>query len=192
MIAPIYQGEGSVGEVAVLERVLAGDADVFAELIADAWPRFGTGLLASGALDRGDLEQEAAAVLVETARSFDPAEGDFRELAVGRVRRHLRSILRAERRRRSHLVRLAGQDVATARGADPLAGEVEHPRLVRLLKRMSPRVRAVIARVYWQDASTTDIARAEGRPVESVRQARLRALVLLRQELRSRRWRPRH
>ena len=83
-----------------MEQVLAGEPAAFAELTEAGWPRFGTGIIRSGPIERADLRQEVAEALLAAAQSYDPAEGDFRAVTVARVRQCLRKILSAERPRR--------------------------------------------------------------------------------------------
>lgn len=178
--------------IALLEQVLAGEPAAFAELTEAGWPRFGTGIIRSGLVERADLRQEAAEVLLAAAQSYDPAQGDFRAVAVARVRQRLRKILCAERRRRSRV-----QPMEVSENEEPEAvqerfvAEIEDPRLAGALRRLSPRLRAVIARAYWQGASIGQIAHAEGTTADTVRTARRRALVLLRLEMDRRGWRRR-
>jgi RNA polymerase sigma factor (sigma-70 family) len=178
---------------AVQARLLAGDAHLLAELVAAS----AVGLRPSetghsGAIDRAELEQEAARALLELASSFDPRDGDFRTYAIDHAHRRLARLLRAERRRRSRIFPLDGRDEARL-AADPTTrfdAEVENPRLRRALRRLSPRLRALIARIYWDGRTTREIADEQGGSAEATRrmlnraQARLRALMAPRRPLR--------
>ena len=48
---------------------------------------------------------------------------------------------------------------------------------------LSPRLRALIARVYWTDTRLEDLAEEQGVPLDTLRKARFRAMEVLRREL---------
>jgi RNA polymerase sigma factor (sigma-70 family) len=167
---------------ALLERVLAGDLPVIRELIAESWPRAG---FAFGrvAADREELEQVAAQHLFEAARSYTAAAGPFRPYAVERLRRQLVRFVSRERRRRARFAPLETQAEPSAEMRTRVNGEVEDPRLFRALRRLSPRLRALIARIYWDGATNGELAAEEGADPRAIRAARRRAERALRRYL---------
>jgi RNA polymerase sigma factor (sigma-70 family) len=172
--------------VGVRERILAGDMVLIAELVEAGWPRFGRGPIGRGA-EHAELVQEATRAVYEAARAFDPREGDFRDVAVDVIRRRVRSLLRRARRERGRLVALNWRDADEIPGTedrDPFADQVESPELARALRRLSPRLRALLVRVYWQGRTTTEVAAEQGVSPEALRRARRRAEAMLRRELR--------
>lgn len=174
------------GGAAVLERVLAGDGAAIDELVAAAWPRLGRGRFR---YDSADLRQEAIAELLAVAHEQREQPDDFARVALARVKRRLAQVVRAERTRSARIRPLAPGDDERV-GYEPatrLSEQVESPALGRALRRLSPRERAVIARVYWREMSAAEIARREGVGPLAVAKLRRQAEAALRQALGRRR-----
>lgn len=173
-----------MSEISVAEKVLAGDERVIGELVARAWPRFGMG---AGGLTGEEMRQEACAELVEAARAHDGArDGDFAALAVARARRRMARVLRAERRRRSRLTPLApdgGPDGRATVPGERFGSGWANPRLDRALARLSPRLRAIVALSFGEDASDADIGRRLRASAGAIGRARRRAEAALRADL---------
>jgi len=170
----------------LLERVLAGDEEAIQPLVAAAWPRLGRRSWAS--LEHEEMRVEAVGALVEAAHEYQAAPapgGDFAEFAVARVQRRLAAVLRAERKRRTRLRPLFPSDDerATTELRTRFDQQVESPRLAGALRRLPPRQRAVIARIYWQGLTSAEAAAAEGVGSERVRRLRRAAEAALRRAL---------
>jgi len=172
-----------MAEAALLERVLAGDEAAMQGLVTAAWPRLGRG---GPGVDHAELRQEAMAELVAVAHEErERPTGDFGELAVARLKRRLAAVVRAERKRAARVRALGPED--DDRGAvemdTRLTAQVESPALAGALRRLSPRERAVIVRLYWQEMTAVEIAARDGVDPAAVRRLRGRAEAALRQAL---------
>lgn len=136
-------------------------------------------------VDADDLSQEAAEQFVDLVRSYDPSRGtNLTTYLQRKLKWRVANFLRAEARRAGHLPldaapldRLA--DEAAASPSDPPS----NPRLARALRQLSPRQRAVIAGLYWQDRSTREVAATLGISSQAVTALRRRAEGLIRREL---------
>lgn len=172
-----------MAEAILLERVLAGDEAAMQGLLSAAWPRLGRG---GPWVDHAELRQEGLAELVALAHEQRARpSGDFAELAVARLKRRLAAVLRAERRRAVRL-RALGPDDDDRRAVEletRLDAQVESAGLAGALRRLSPRERAVIVRIYWQEMGATEIAEREGLHPAAVRRLRGRAEAALRRAL---------
>jgi RNA polymerase sigma factor (sigma-70 family) len=170
----------------LLERVLAGDEAAIEPLVVAAWPRLGRRSWQSLAYE--EVRVEALEELVEAAHAYraEPT-GDFAEFAVARMQRRLSRLIRAERRRRTRLFPLLPSDDGRAATGmrTRFDDEVESPALANALRRLSPRQRALIARMYWQGLTAGDIAAQDGTGAEAVRRRRRRAEAALRRALTS-------
>jgi RNA polymerase sigma factor (sigma-70 family) len=174
-------------ETGLLERVLAGDETAMQGLVTAAWPRLGRG---GQRVDHAELRQEALTELVAVAREQHAGpSGDFAELAVARLKRRMAAVVRAERNRAFRIRPLDPDrdDRAAAEGDTRLSAQVESPTLARALRRLPPRERAVIARVYWQELTAAEIAEREGVDPPAVRKLRRQAEAALRRALQPRR-----
>jgi RNA polymerase sigma factor (sigma-70 family) len=167
-----------------LERILAGDEAAMAPLIEAGWPRFGG--RARRSVDRDELRQEAISTLLEVARGAgETPEADFVAQAIVRMRRRLATVVRAEGTRRQRSRPLVESDAARAayQMETRFAQQVESPDLARALRRLPPRQRAIIARIYWEGRSAAEIAAGDGVQTDTIRQLRRQAERTLRRAL---------
>jgi RNA polymerase sigma factor (sigma-70 family) len=111
-------------------------------------------------VERGDVEQEASKCLCELVHAFDPTRGTpLGAYLKAKLGWRVAHYLRAEARRSGHR-RLEDLDVEEIAGSvveDPEPG-VANPRVVRALRRLSPRQRAVIAGIFWRERTTRELA----------------------------------
>lgn len=178
------------GDAALAERVLAGDIDLIRTLVETSMSRISAVHRGLG-YDMRDLRQEAVGELLEAAGAYQPErDGNFVRLVAQRIRRRVGAMVKLERRRLARLERLNVLDESwhPAIGMETrFDGEVSNPRLARELGRLSPRLRAAIARTYWQDLNVEQAARRDGVNPEAVRRARRRAEMELSRRLGGRR-----
>lgn len=191
-----------MGEAGLVDRVLAGDVAAMERLVQAAWPRLG-GL--HRLVEPAELRQEALAELVALARGQlrRPAAGagggaqhdaaaddrEFAELAIVHLRRRMAQVARAAQRRSGRLRSLgpADEERAASELETGLDAQVGSPDLAGALRRLAPRERAVIARVYWQEMTAAEIAARDGVDPAAIRKLRRRAEAELRRMLGPRR-----
>lgn len=170
----------------LLERVLAGDEAAIQPLVAAAWPRLGRRSWHS--LAHEEVRVEAIEELVEAAHAYRAAPtGDFAEFAVARMQRRISRLIRAERKRRTRLFPLlpSDDDRAATGMRTRFDDEVESPALANALRRLSPRQRALIVRIYWQGLTAGEVAALDGTGASAVRRRRRAAEAALRRALTS-------
>ena len=168
----------------LVDRVRTGEPDAVDSIVRLAWPSFGAARAwNTRVMDRAELRAELASEIVLAAQDYQSTrDGAFTDFALTRARRHVNTLLKAEQRRRTRLVPMTAVDPVRlgTEMSTRFATEVENPRLASALGRLSPRLRGVIVRVYWQGYSTNEIASADGCAPAAVRQARRRAEATLR------------
>lgn len=111
-------------------------------------------------VEEADVEQEAARALCELVLSYDarrevPLAAYLKRKLAWRVHHYLRD----EARRCGHLA-LDSIDVDTVAGSVvemPTPG-IPDARVLRALRKLSPRQRAVIAGLFWRDRKTKELA----------------------------------
>ena len=168
----------------LFERVRAGETDAVDSIVRLAWPSFRSAhTLNAKGFDRAEFRTDVASEIILAAHDYQPTrDGAFTDYALTRARRHINALLKAEQRRHARVSRLTEevQDRLGTEMTTRFATEVENPQLASALRRLSPRLRAVIVRLYWQEYSINEIASAEGCAPTAVRQARRRAEATLR------------
>jgi RNA polymerase sigma factor (sigma-70 family) len=174
-----------VGSATLAERILAGDRAVIDRLVESSWPALRWAV--PGALtDPAELRQAARAELVEIARAYEPArDGDFAAHAGRRLRRLVDRVLRRERRRRDRQIPLDQlPEELHPRVPAPPGTPPRNRRVRRALRRLPPRLRAVIVRLYYRELTAREIAAQDGTHPDELERAHRRALARMRRDLR--------
>lgn len=173
--------------VSLLERVESGDPITLATLTRDSLPRFHIARVGARHVERDDLNQEALSAMMELARVCDGDADRFAAEVVTHTRRRLESFLRAERRRSKAIPASAieGGDLWHPRTAASTRGEgLANAQLERALMTLSPRQRALLVRIYWQEASVEKLAAEANVLPGAIQRARRRAEAQLKRVLR--------
>lgn len=170
----------------LLERVESGDPTTLVALTRDSLPRFHIARVGARHVERDDLHQEALAAMMELARLCAGDADRFAAEVVAHTRRRLESFLRAERRRSKAISASAIEsDLWHPRTGAPTRGEgLANARLERALLTLSPRQRALLVRIYWQEASVETLAAEANVLPGAIQRARRRAEAALRRLLR--------
>ena len=167
------------------ERVLAGDQAAIEGLVQSCSPALRWGV--PGALtDAAELRQAARAELVGIARADEPArDGDFAAHAGRRLRRLVDRVLRRERRRRDRQIPLDQlPEELHPCVPEPPEAPPRNRRVRRALRRLPPRLRAVVVRLYYRELSALEIAAQDGTHPNELERARRRALARMKRDLR--------
>ncbi len=137
-------------------------------------------------LSAEDVRQEAALHLIRLVKEFNETSGvHFGSYLKQKLRWRLHNYLRRERRRVLATTGLDSPEV------ERLAGELDqvtefdldNPRLRAAFRQLSPRQRLVLAKMFWQDKTTREIATELGVTPQAVGALHRRALRQLRQKL---------
>ena len=188
--------EGISGDPVVQEllcRAQQGDAGAMDALITKYQPllaslarRFREHLNGHPAIDRDDLRQEGARQFVELAQEYAAERGvSFGVYLKNKLAWRMSNYLRAERRRTSQNRPLDGAplDHLCEEFRTAVHAGIENPRLRSALRRLSPKQRGVISRIYWQEKTVAEIARADGISPQAVTALRRRAETSIREEI---------
>ena len=147
-----------------------------------------------GSLDGDDLQQQANLIFIELVKEFQtPSAGDFGSYLKDKLKWRLLNYLRRERRKTLRQAILGDDIVETlaeqprpAIGIAPTSGarmgldittavDINNPRLRAALRRLSPKQKSVIFRLYWQGKSVEEIAAELSVSKQSVTGLRRRA-----------------
>lgn len=138
-------------------------------------------------LDPADLAQEAALLFLEMIRTEAPTHppDSFGRRFAHTLYWRLHDYLRAERRRQGRQVRASEDDLERAlrRRAAGAPPSVPGRQITRALERLSPRQRAVVTALYFEDRSVRAVAADLGVSYHSIETARRRAFKVLREAL---------
>ncbi len=138
-----------------------------------------------GVVDADDLRQEARLQTIDLLRDYRPERnGNLEAYLRTKLRWRVANYLRAERRR-GRAVPLDEETIRhpSAELQTSLHAGFENPRLAGALRRLSPRQRAVIARIYGQERATRQIAAELGVSPQAVTALRRRAEASLKRDL---------
>jgi RNA polymerase sigma-70 factor (sigma-E family) len=155
-----------------------GDDD-FRAFVERQWgPLTRTAYLLTG--DRGYAEDLVQAALEKTHRKWDRVAR--MDAPVAYVRRAMVNTAVSWRRRRrvSEVPLLAGDDAA---GTDPYGRIEQRQQVLAALRKLPPRMRAVLVLRYFEDLSESDIADALGCSIGTVKSQASRGLDRLRTHL---------
>jgi RNA polymerase sigma-70 factor (sigma-E family) len=153
-------------------------ASDFREFVERQWaPLLRTAYLLTG--DRGHAEDLVQAALEKTHRRWDRVS--MMEAPVAYVRKAMVNTATSWRRRRrfSEVPLVAGDGPLD----DPYGGIDQRQQVLAALRRLPPRMRAVLVLRYFEDLSEADIADALGCSVGSVKSQASRGLQRLRSEM---------
>lgn len=172
----------------LLLRARTGDAQALAELWDACTPVVEASLRRNqaGRAVADDLAQEAALHFLQHVRSSTGDGAAFAE-SLGRLLRwRVHNFLRRERRRgaREHAVDLASLESTLAKRAAG-ASDAGPPGIAvrNALGRLTPRQRAVIAGLYFQDRTVAALAHENGVTPQAITALHRRALEVLRKVL---------
>jgi RNA polymerase sigma factor (sigma-70 family) len=175
-----------VGSATLAERVLAGDRGVIDQLVESSWSTMRYAVF-YGLTDADELRQAARVELVEAARAYDPPrDGDFAAHAARRIRRLVERVRRRERRRLEREIPLdeVPKELEPRVPGPPPPPPPRNRRLRRSLRRLSPRLRSVVVRLYYRELDALDVAAQDGTSPADVERARRAALARMRRDLR--------
>lgn len=150
----------------------------FREFVERQWaPLLRTAYLLTG--DRGHAEDLVQAALEKTHRRWDRVSGMDAPLAY--VRKAMVNTATSWRRRRrfTEVPLIAGDGPVS----DPYGRVDQRHQMLAGLRRLPPRMRAVLVLRYFEDLSETDVADALGCSVGTVKSQASRGLQRLRAEL---------
>lgn len=134
--------------------------------------------LEGNVLEREDLEQEATKIAAELIQEFDPqSTPHFGSFLKQKLRWRLINYLRRERSRMKRNVELdvdACDRLIQTLETKP-SPEIANPRLRAAVKRLSPKQKSVLFKLYWQDRTADEVASEMGVTDVSVRALKRRA-----------------
>jgi RNA polymerase sigma-70 factor (sigma-E family) len=161
-------------------EAVVGDDESFRVFVRAHWePLVRTAFLLTG--DRGYAEDLVQAALEKTHRKWERVS--VMESPVAYVRRAMvNTAISWRRRRRFSEVPLLGVDGA---GSDPYGPVDQRQQILAALRRLPPRMRAVLVLRYFEDLAEADIAHALGCSTGSVKSQASRGLDRLRAHLQS-------
>jgi RNA polymerase sigma-70 factor (sigma-E family) len=162
----------------VCREAAVGDDESFRAFVQRQWgPLVRTAFLLTG--DRGHAEDLVQAALEKTHRRWDRVS--TMDAPVAYVRRAMVNTATSwRRRRRFSEVPLLGFDGAAA---DPYAPVDQRQQILAALRRLPPRMRAVLILRYFEDLAEADVAHALGCSIGSVKSQASRGLDRLRAHL---------
>lgn len=170
----------------LIREGLDGDAVAIAELYRRFKPLLARTLreLRLGPHEADDASQEIVRQFLELVREFSPErQVSFTTYIRSKLRWRIANYLRAERIRRGRMLPLLdanGKPIIEPSVEFQEPTELSSLHLRRALARLSPKQRAVIARYYWQQRTTQQIARELGLTPPATTALRRRAEAALR------------
>jgi len=129
-------------------------------------------------VDDDDLRQEAAKAFIELVREYRADLGPAGVYLKRKLAWRLANYVRAERRRSGLRCALPSRPPTSARGKPAPAApgtRLAGVHLQALLRRLTPRQRAVIHKHHWEDKNTAEVARELGVTLQAVTALRRRA-----------------
>lgn len=171
----------------LLERVSAGDQNAFAEFYDRVSPRL-LGLVRRLLIDHAQAEEVTQEVFLEiwqSARLFDPNRGSATTWALTMARRRAIDRIRSAQASRDRDTRIGIRDYEAEYDgvSETVELRVEHERVEKAMKALSPVQREAISLAYYGGCTHTEVAEKLGVPVGTVKTRLRDGMIRLRERL---------
>jgi RNA polymerase sigma-70 factor, ECF subfamily len=176
---PVPAGAGLEHALAAVAR---GDQDAFAQVYDQcAAAILGTALrIVRDPAQAEEVMQEALLEIWRTASRFDPAAGTARAWVMTLAHRRAVDRVRSEQKAAEREFRAATANVAYDEVTDAVEARLEHERVRRCLRTLTPLQRESVTLAYYRGYSYPEVARLLGIPVGTVKTRMRDGLIRLR------------